>query len=406
MALYLYDDAKARSFEPYALTRPMGELRAGVSLIRHRWEHALGVRAAGAVVAAHLTDFEELDAPPAVTDVIHGGAVLAHTRCVVRALWRERQADVWTCEGRVAAVRLGADLPIRELADGDATLETLGAGGTRVVDVAGRWLEEVWSLITQLPVQLADDIARLGPQIPSVGVGGATVIGEYPVFVEQGAVIEPLVVLDATGGSILVRDGATVRAFTRLVGPCAVAPGATILGGRVAGCSIGETSVISGDISESVVLGHANKGHEGFVGHSYLGRWVNLGAGTTTSNLKNTYGPVALWTPSGVRDTGTTKLGTLFGDHVKTGIGLRLTTGCVIGAGSNVYGSAVPPKYVPPFTWGDGSAPGGYDAGRFLVTARRAMSRRGVALGARGERLLLAAHARARRGEAGSGGPP
>ena len=78
------------------------------------------------------------------------------------------------------------------------------------------------------------------------------------------------------------------------------------------------------------------KGHEGFVGHSYLGRWVNLGAGTTTSNLKNTYGSVALWTPDGVRDTGLQFLGTLFGDHAKTGIGLTLTTPVPLKAVSSV----------------------------------------------------------------------
>ena len=398
--LYLYDDAKARTFEPYALTRPLGELRAGTALIRHRWEDAFGVRAAGAVVAPHLADFEELDAPPAVAAVVPAGAVLANSRCVVPTLWHDREADVWTCGRRVAAVRLGSDLPLAELADGDTPLESLGAGGTRLVDIPGRWLDEVWSLITELPSQLADDIVRLGPRLERGGVGGGTVIGDHPVVVEQGATIEPMVVLDATAGPILVRRGATVRAFTRLVGPCAVAGGVTIVGGRVAGCSIGETSVISGEMSETVVLGHANKAHEGFVGHSYLGRWVNLGAGTTTSNLKNTYGTVGLWTPSGTRDTGAVKLGTFFGDHVKTGIGLRLTTGSVIGAGSNVYGASMPPKYVPPFSWGDGGALGGYDAARFVATARRAMSRRGVPLGERGERQLLAALARARGGAA------
>ena len=95
---------------------------------------------------------------------------------------------------------------------------------------------------------------------------------------------------------------------------------------------------VRGELSNTIFLGYSNKGHDGFVGHSYLGRWVNLGAGTITSNLKNTYGTVSLWTPDGVRDTGLQFLGTLFGDHVKTGIGLRLTTGTVLGAGANVYG--------------------------------------------------------------------
>lgn len=155
--------------------------------------------------------------------------------------------------------------------------------------------------------------------------------------------------------------------------------------------------MVRGEISESIVIGNANKAHDGFVGHSVLGRWVNLGAGTTTSNLKNTYGPVSLATPEGMRDTGALKLGTFFGDHVKTGIGLCLTTGSVIGAGSNVYGAAMPPKSVPPFSWGEGSALTSYALDRFLVAAERAMGRRGVQLGAAARRQLAAAHALGRK---------
>jgi hypothetical protein len=120
---------------------------------------------------------------------------------------------------------------------------------------------------------------------------------------------------------------------------------------------------------------------------------VNLGAGTITSNLKNTYGTVHLWTPAGRRDTGLVKLGTMFGDHVKTGIGTRLTTGSVIGAGSNIYGSHMPPHYVPPFSWGEGDALGIYRLEKFLETAERAMGRRGMPLSDRTRRQLAAAFA-------------
>ncbi|MDQ3697630.1 MAG: hypothetical protein M3373_06350 [Gemmatimonadota bacterium] len=395
-ALYLYDDATARTFEPFALTRPISELRAGMLLIRDRWEHAIGLAAAGAVVAPHLVEFEEADAPPGVIGAIPAGAVLANSRCVVPARWSARDADVWVCGGRVAAVRLGADLGFDEVAGGETPLESVGAAGTRVVEVPGRWLNEVWSLIVDLTAQLQDDIARVGPELECAVLPAGALLGGHPVYLERGATVEPMVCLDATAGPILVRRGATIRAFTRLVGPCAIASDALVTGGRVGGCSIGEMSVVCGEISETVILGHANKAHDGFVGHSYLGRWVNLGAGTITSNLKNTYGTVQLWTPRGVRDSGTIKLGTLFGDHVKAGIGLRLTTGSVIGAGSNVYGADMPPKYVPPFSWGEGRALGAYDVEKFLITTRRAMSRRGMMLSDRGARLLRAAHARAR----------
>jgi UDP-N-acetylglucosamine diphosphorylase / glucose-1-phosphate thymidylyltransferase / UDP-N-acetylgalactosamine diphosphorylase / glucosamine-1-phosphate N-acetyltransferase / galactosamine-1-phosphate N-acetyltransferase len=393
--LYLYDDAVARSFEPFALTRPFGEMRAGIALGRARWERALDTRAGGFIGAEHLRDFEEAGAPPYAGE-IRAGSIIANTRCLVPLGWSTHDADVWTCDGAIAAVRLANGVGAGELTDGARALESLRAAGTRVVDIPGRWVGHVWELITQLVPQLHEDIEALGPHLPCTLPPGAIVIGGDRVCVENGANVEPQVVFDVTNGPVLVRRGATVRAFTRLVGPCAVLENATVLGDRVNACSIGEWSVIRGEISETVVLGHSNKGHEGFVGHSYLGRWVNLGAGTITSNLKNTYGSVQLWTPAGIRDTGTSKLGSMIGDHAKTGIGTRLTTGTVIGAGANVFGSEMPPKYVPPFSWVEGDKVTEFRLPKFLDIATRMMSRRSVALSERGRRQLSASHAKSR----------
>jgi UDP-N-acetylglucosamine diphosphorylase/glucosamine-1-phosphate N-acetyltransferase len=393
--LHLYDDALARSFEPFALTRPFGEMRAGIALGRARWERALDARATGFVGAEHLRDFDEAGAPPAAGD-IRAGSIVANSRCIVPLGWSAPDADVWTCDGTIAAVRVASAIGVLELADGSRPLEALRAAGTRVVDIPGRWVSAVWELVTQLVTQLREDIDALGPHLTCEIPANAIVIGSDRVCVERGANVEPQVVFDVTNGPILVRSGANVRAFTRLVGPCAVLEYASVLGDRVHGCSIGEFSVIRGEISETIVLGHANKGHDGFVGHSYLGRWVNLGAGTITSNLKNTYGPVQLWTPGGMRDTGASKLGSIIGDHAKTGIGTRLTTGTVVGAGANVFGSEMPPKYVPPFSWVDGSEITDFRLAKFLEIAARAMSRRSIELSERGRRQLSAAHAKSR----------
>jgi UDP-N-acetylglucosamine diphosphorylase / glucose-1-phosphate thymidylyltransferase / UDP-N-acetylgalactosamine diphosphorylase / glucosamine-1-phosphate N-acetyltransferase / galactosamine-1-phosphate N-acetyltransferase len=199
-------------------------------------------------------------------------------------------------------------------------------------------------------------------------------------------------VLDTTDGPILIRSGTTVQPFTRLVGPLAVGRDCQILGDRIATSSIGDSSKVRGEMSNSIVLGYSNKGHEGFVGHSYLGRWVNLGALTTTSNLKNTYGAVQLWTPAGVRDSGQQFLGTLFGDHAKTGIGMMLGTGTVVGAGANIYGTHSPPKAVPPFSWGDGAPYAEYELAKFLITAERMMERRHVKLSAKCKKQLTESH--------------
>ena len=395
-ALFLYDDERARAFEPFALTRPVSSLRIGALLSRDRWARAYGVAPAGLIASPTHEDFEENGSPPPTREM-PVGAILANARCAVSLASAVRDADVWMCDGRVAAVKLERSVRLSMLADGRVPLEELVRDGATVATVGGRWVDEVWHLVTDLLVQLGEDVATLGPELSCETPPHATVIGAQPVFIERGATVEPHVVLDASAGPILVRRGATVRAFTRMVGPCVIDGGATVLGSRIHGCSIGESSIIHGEISETVVLGHSNKSHDGFVGHSYLGRWVNLGAGTITSNLKNTYGTVPLWTRQGLRDTGAVKLGTMFGDHVKTGIGLRLTTGTVIGAGANVFGAAMPPKHVPPFSWGDGRSGEMYQIDKFLEVASRAMARRQVRLSERGRQHMTRVFDRAQQ---------
>ena len=392
-ALYYFDDVRARHFEPFALTRPGSELRAGTSLIRKRWERATGLKSAGFISSPHLAHFEEGNAPPSLSPKLEipAGSILVNTRCVIPMDIDLKGFDLLMCEGVACAVRLARAFPVSQFADGLIDIGSIQTtlGGLRI---KGRWMNNVWDFIATLPEQLMEDIPLRAKALGASAKTKAAKLGEYGVFVEEGAQIAPQVVLDATAGPILIRSGAVIAPFTHLVGPVSVGRDSQILGDRVAGSSIGDHCKVHGELSGSIFLGHGNKTHTGFVGHSYLGRWVNLGAVTTTSNMKNTYGPVQLWTPSGVRDTGQQFLGTFFGDHAKTGIGTMLTTGCVIGAGASVFGANMPPKVVPPFAWGDGEPYESYDVTKFLAVAERAMARREVALGENARKQLAEAH--------------
>lgn len=432
-SLVFYDDSRARTFEPFALSRPLSEMRAGALLIRERWEVALRAPSVGFVGASHLHDFTEAEAPSFTHGTIPAGTVLVNSRAAIAladaALTWMRTEDknaplqkrAWFIDGALAAIELRHDFDSAMLRDGNLTLEEVAArdnsqhpeftgikatelndyrltGGR--VDVQGEWLEEVWDIIRHLTPMLNADIPALGKNLPCRTIQptkesqlmGSPVFGEHPVFVEAGAIVEMFAVLDTTAGPILIRAGSTVQAFTRVVGPCYVGRNSMLMGERISGSSIGDTCRVHGELSATVFVGFANKGHDGFVGHSIVGRWVNMGAGTITSNLKNTYGNVALWTPSGVRDTGLQFLGTLFGDHAKTGIGMKLTTGCVLGMGANVF-DRMPPKVVEPFAWGSGAPYDTYDAAKFVETAARMMSRRHVDLNDAGRRAIMAAHA-------------
>lgn len=395
----LVDDAVARGFEPFALTRPAGELRAGGALIRHRWIQALAMPCTGYVAAPHLDAFAEFDAPPAAPSVLPAGTVLVNTRCAPElrvGAGAPSPVDVWRCGNRVAAVRLTEPLDTTALrTDGgatDALFDRLAGGAATPRDIPGWWLDAVWDLIGHLSAMLQADALALMPATGARVPASLTVLGAHPVHVENGASVEPMVIADASAGPILVRRGAHIQAFTRLVGPCIIGEDVVVVGGRIAACSIGERAKVHGELSSTIFIGHANKGHDGFVGHSVIGRWANLGAGTITSNLKNSYGTVSLWTPEGSRDTKLQFLGSLLGDHVKTGIGTRLTTGCVVGAGASIFGSSLPPKAVAPFAWGEAPRWESFALQRFLVVAERVMARRDVSLTAATRAQLSMAH--------------
>lgn len=156
--------------------------------------------------------------------------------------------------------------------------------------------------------------------------------------------------------------------------------------------SVGPVCRVRGEVDSSVLLGYANKAHDGYLGHAYIGRWVNLGASTTNSDLKNSYSAVRVpVSPTRIEDTGLLKVGCFLGDHVKTGIGTLINTGTVIGAGSNVFGGAMPPTRVPPFSWGSGEDLVPYRLDRFLDTAATAMGRRDMELDEAGRQLLTRA---------------
>lgn len=417
--LYLYDDARARAFEPFALTRPIAELVAGAAVQCDRWQAALQMPVAGIISAGHLAEFEEPSSIPVVRGGIPAGSVVANARFVPKLTslaaspneHGDDMVDLWLSGGKAVAARTSRELRPDYFADGRLTVDEIGRSGAEATMLDGWWMNEVWDFIRLLPEQLADDLVFLQRQ----GVAGAatplsfapppphaTVLGEHPVLVAKsfvtggevvvkGATIEPYVVFDASDGPIHVGAGSTVHAFTRLVGPCYIGRDTSVLGDRIAQCSIGDVCRVRGELSNTIILGHSNKGHDGFVGHSYLGRWVNLGAGTITSNLKNTYGPVMLWTPDGMRDTGMQFLGTFFGDHAKTGIGTCLTTGTVLGTGVNVYGQT-PPKVVPPFAWGNAPPYSVYRLDKFLEVTERVMARRHVSLTAHARHQLESAH--------------
>ena len=400
--LILFDDRVARTWEPLVLTRPAGELLFGCLTLKARAERVLGLACAGYLGCADLEGFEEPGAVPVL--------LAPPPRSSARFFLCSRAVPAWGARlalpnhaaaveisGRIVGWYAPPDAPeppvefLAELCEDAAPRERLV--------LPGRCLEAVWDLVVGNSTQLEEDFAALAP-VRGAGPEAAafSAVGSPDGWLRTGrnVTIEPGVVLDFTTGPIWLADDVVVRAFTRLAGPAYIGPGSTVLGGTLSDVSVGPVCKVHGELEGTIVLGYSNKAHDGFLGHSYLGRWVNIGAQTANSNLKNNYGTIRVWTPAGVVDTGSIKLGCFLGDHVKTAIGTLLGTGTVVGTGSNLFGRELPPAFVPPFSWGSGADLGAYDVDRFLETATAAMGRRGITLSDAMRQLLRRAWVRGR----------
>jgi UDP-N-acetylglucosamine diphosphorylase / glucose-1-phosphate thymidylyltransferase / UDP-N-acetylgalactosamine diphosphorylase / glucosamine-1-phosphate N-acetyltransferase / galactosamine-1-phosphate N-acetyltransferase len=213
--------------------------------------------------------------------------------------------------------------------------------------------EYVWDLIHWNEETLVSDAIHLKERPHPKTSGKYHLIGEQDIIAHPDVKIAPGVVLDASKGPIVINSGASIGANSVIQGPAyigkltSIAPMAFIHSGT----SIGPYCKVGGEVSTSIILGSTNKVHYGFLGHSYVGEWVNLGAGTTTSNLKNTYGPIKMHIGSSEIETDRRFLGSMIGDHTKTAIGTRLTTGSYIGYCSLIACSDIPPRYIPSFTF-------------------------------------------------------
>lgn len=203
-------------------------------------------------------------------------------------------------------------------------------------------------------------------------VGSAT-----DVFIHPSVSLSKMVEIDATGGPVFIGPDVNISAFSVIKGPVAIHAKSQLDNVQLSNSIVGNTCRLGGEISDSIIGNFSNKHHEGFLGHSIVGDWVNLGALTTTSDLKNNYGEIRLHYKGRVFDTDIIKFGSIIGDFVKTGIGTMLNTGTVIDTGGLLFEGRPLLKYYPPFFWG-GSEPSKYKLKRFIEDATRIMARRDV----------------------------
>jgi UDP-N-acetylglucosamine diphosphorylase/glucosamine-1-phosphate N-acetyltransferase len=395
-ALILFEDRHWRSLRPLTDLLPVPALAFGASTLGDRWRAQTGatwlaIEARSLPLRAWASAPVSQGARPAATDEVLVANAAALPGAWLDAARAQRAPALWLAGERIAGARLPFAVVEAGLGRGEDFEAFLLGLGLPAFPVDARMVAWPWNLIEWN----ADAITADRAEVPGAASGAvdprAVLIEPARIVVEEGARIDPLAVLDARGGPVWIRRNAIVLPHTVVYGPVVVGEGTQLLGGFVGRSTIGPECRIAGEVDECIWQGYGNKRHHGFVGHSVIGEWANLGALTTTSDLKNNYGPVRVWVDGREVDSGIPKVGAFVGAGVKTGIGTLLPTGASVGTGANLVGGGhYAPKHVAPFAWWDGERTVEYQLDKFLDTARIAMSRRARTLSPQDEANLRA----------------
>ncbi|MDV7187307.1 GlmU family protein [Lutibacter sp. TH_r2] len=378
MNYILFDGTVRNALLPLTYTKPVAELRVGILTIREKWENYLGF------TTTTLTEdyLEEKFPMVEMEQNIMINASFLPTKLLVDKIKELKENEAIFYEEEVVAFYT---TDTQEEVDFDSYKQI--DFSEKVLQIKNTW--DIFSLNNKAIQQDFDFLTegRKSQPIPK----GVQFLNKENIFIEEGAEIL-FSTLNATDGPIYIGKDATIMEGCSVRAPFALGEHSTLkMGAKIyGGTTIGPHCKVGGEVNNSVISGYSNKGHDGFLGNSVLGEWCNLGADTNTSNLKNNYAPVRLWSyeTESFAKTGLQFCGLIMGDHSKCGINTMFNTGTVIGVSTNIYGSNFPRNIVPSFSWGGASGFTTYQLKKAAETAKIVMSRRGIELDQVEERIL------------------
>lgn len=371
MNLILFDDPSMRNgLLPITLTRPVAEMRVGILTIAEKWENYFSQKSSRSTPGYLAIKF-----PTKISsdNLWINGAVCPDEK-LVAAIKALKPEEALYRNSKIIAVRTHeSELP--EVITGNATAYT----GEIVL------IDRPWKIFQHNGNQIRADFKLITANRKSASINDphTRTYNEQNIFLEEGVILHAAL-LNAENGPIYLGKNAQVQEGSIVRGPFSLGEESIInMGGKMrADTTVGPFCKIGGEVSNSVLFGYSNKAHDGFLGNSVLGEWCNLGAGTTTSNLKNNYDTVKLWSyaENNFMSTGIPNCGLIMGDHSKSGINTMFNTGTVVGVSSNIFGGGFPSKHVPSFQWGGA---GGFEIYHFekaIETAARVLGRRNITL--------------------------
>lgn len=376
-------DDRGPALDVVADLRPVFDVRTGCFTNRQRLEHSINRTADALFASQNIAAIASESAAAPVNELPTGESILLlNGRCVLPPDRLETLALGAAITERDSEDVIAAHLSRRDAA---AWLQSRSLPGhvNRSVTDHPCLLHRPWDIIRFRDEAIRRDLAVMiaSPRsIPS----GVLAAGDQPIQIHSSATVAPGVFLDAAKGPIVIDDGAVIRPGAIVVGPAFIGAHSVVLEHALikSNTAIGPVCKVAGEVGGTIFQSHSNKGHDGHLGDSWIGQWVNLGAGTTNSNLLNTYGEVtAATSPENRRErTALTFFGAAIGDHVKTAIGTRLMTGSIIGTGAMIASTAPPPTTLRRFAWITDKGEARFRSDRFFETAERMMERRGASI--------------------------
>ncbi len=396
MNLYIYEDINFRDFFPLSSTRPVFLLRSGMygnhKRISRRFECentglACREQLAG-TVARRVRDFPVNIVKKDTDRVLFINGRLRQFGDLSALIEQARQSCVYRTSdsSEVVAVLLRAELlttlPTVTTPSEYAKFVRDSKGDIEEFETSAIMFQHCWDYVDEISTFIAQEFEENQQYLTpaknlKVHDGCHFVNGDF-VYLADGVEVMPGAVLDACNGPIYVGPGSKIESHAAIFGPCYIGSNCRILAGKISDSSIGNSCRVGGEVETSIFHENVNKYHNGFIGHSYIGSWVNFGAMTTNSDLKNNYSNIRLVLNGNDIDSGSIKVGSFIGDHTKFGIGTLLNTGINIGVSCNLFGGGmIADKEIKPFSWGDGKSYAEYDFDRAIETAKVVCARRG-----------------------------
>jgi len=399
--IVVYEDDAVRGLLPLTELKPVYSLVTGCSTLAAKFHRCLGdvgevtFHMRSRLVAWYGRQFPVFSVPSGDELLLVNGRIVCDDRFTSYLRQLHSPGQLLVQDGELLALRVTA-VELGECKDGlEGLLERASSrAAADVIQCQGvRVLSRLWD-----PVSLhTEELGREAGLLPLGCVegdvaDGAHLVNPEGIYVGKGARVGPGAVLDASEGFVAVAPGATIEPQAVLAGNVFVAEHARVkMMARVySNVYIGAFAKVGGEVEDSVMEPCSNKQHDGFLGHSYISSWCNLGAGTTTSDLRNDYKKVKLHINGVEHATGLQFLGLIMGEHAKAAINSTFNTGTVVGTSVNIFGAGFPPKYIPSFSWGGpgtGFLP--YRPDKALETAKMVMARRGVELDAAYEEMFM-----------------